>query len=585
MNGRITKLLLLAFWIAVSAGFNFAGPQDDAAPAGLVLKNGFVYTVDGRRTVAAAVAVRDGRIILVGSDRDAAKYIGSGTSVIDLRGRMVLPGFIDSHCHAAYGAAHEGFDIMFTGLKSVDEYKKAIRDFYAAHRDAKFIKGRGWKNTLFGKTGPDKEIIDKIIPDIPVALDDEGGHATWVNSLTLKLAGITKETKSPRGGVIEHDPATGEPTGTLREGAAGLVSSLFPDYTVEQLMQAIESYQRMAASFGITTAHDATLDVEGNDFHAYKNLEKENRLAMRFRASLWVDQKKGLEQVAGLIADRAKNSGPLFQANGAKIYIDGVVEGSTAYLKEPYKHLANFRGEPRWDADKLNAMCAELDRNKFQIHVHAIGDAATGMILDAFAYAAKMNGKRDARNLVTHIQLVAAQDILRFRELGVVAVPQPYWFMKDDYYYNLQVPYLGQKRADEEYPMESFFRAGVVVASGSDYAVTIPCDPLQAIQIGITRSVPGVSDPREVLWPEERATLDQMIASFTINGAYANFIDDTTGSIEVGKAADLIVLDKNLFRVPAGDIGKVKVVLTFFAGKPVFSDGGLPGTEQRISAR
>jgi len=585
MNGKITKLLLLTFFIPVLSGLGFSCPQTDPAPAGLVLKNGFVYTVDGRRTIAEAVAVRDGKIILVGSDRDVDKYVGSGTAVIDLQGRMVLPGFIDSHCHAAYGAAHEGFDIMFTGLKSVNEYKQAIRDFYAAHRDAKFIKGRGWKNTLFAKTGPDKKIIDEIIPDIPVALDDEGGHATWVNSLTLKLAGITKETKSPRGGVIERDPATGEPTGTLREGAAGLVSSLFPDYTVEQLMQAIESYQRMAASFGITTAHDATLDVDGNDFQAYKNLERENRLAMRFRASLWVDQKKGLEQVAGLIADRAKNSGPLFQANGAKIYIDGVVEGSTAFLKEPYKHLPGFRGEPRWDADKLNDMCAALDRNKFQVHVHAIGDAATALTLDAFAYAATKNGKRDSRNLITHIQLVAPQDILRFKELGVVAVPQPYWFMKDDYYYNLQVPYLGQKRADEEYPMESFFKAGVVVASSSDYAVTIPCDPLHAIQIGITRSVLGVTDPQEVLWPEERATLDQMIASFTINGAYANFLEGTTGSIEVGKAADLIVLDKNLFRIPAGEISKVKVVLTFFAGKQVFSDGLLPGTAQRISAR
>ena len=585
MNGKITKLLLLTFFIPVLSGLGFSCPQTDPAPAGLVLKNGFVYTVDGRRTIAEAVAVRDGKIILVGSDRDVDKYVGSGTAVIDLQGRMVLPGFIDSHCHAAYGAAHEGFDIMFTGLKSVNEYKQAIRDFYAAHRDAKFIKGRGWKNTLFAKTGPDKKIIDEIIPDIPVALDDEGGHATWVNSLTLKLAGITRETKSPRGGVIERDPATGEPTGTLREGAAGLVSSLFPDYTVEQLMQAIESYQRMAASFGITTAHDATLDVDGNDFQAYKNLERENRLAMRFRASLWVDQKKGLEQVAGLIADRAKNSGPLFQANGAKIYIDGVVEGSTAFLKEPYKHLPGFRGEPRWDADKLNDMCAALDRNKFQVHVHAIGDAATALTLDAFAYAATKNGKRDSRNLITHIQLVAPQDILRFKELGVVAVPQPYWFMKDDYYYNLQVPYLGQKRADEEYPMESFFKAGVVVASSSDYAVTIPCDPLHAIQIGITRSVLGVTDPQEVLWPEERATLDQMIASFTINGAYANFLEGTTGSIEVGKAADLIVLDKNLFRIPAGEISKVKVVLTFFAGKQVFSDGLLPGTAQRISAR
>ena len=572
MNKKSSRLFLLILSIFIFSGLYFAQQQGDPHAASLVLKNGFIYTVDGQRTIAEALAVRDGRIVYVGSNGGVEPYVGKGTDVIDLNGRMVLPGFFDSHCHAAYGAAHEGFDIMFTGLKSVDEYKQAIRDFYAAHRDAKFIKGRGWKNTLFAKTGPDKRIIDEIIPDIPVALDDEGGHATWVNSLTLKLAGITKETKSPRGGVIEHDPATGEPTGTLREGAAGLVSSLFPDYTVEQLMQAIESYQRMAASFGITTAHDATLDVDGNDFQAYKNLERENRLAMRFRASLWVDQKKGLEQVAGLITDRAKNCGPLFQANGAKIYIDGVVEGSTAYLLKPFKHIPHFRGVPRWDADKLNAMCAELDRNKFQIHVHAIGDAATAMILDAFAYAARMNGKRDARDLVTHLQLVDPKDILRFRELGVVAVPQPYWFMKDDYYYNIQVPYLGQKRADEEYPMESFFKAGVAVASSSDYAVTIPCNPLVAIQTGITRSVPGVTDPKEILWPAERATLDQMIASFTINGAYANFLEDTTGSIEVGKAADLIVLDKNLFKMPADEISTAKVILTFFGGKRVFSD-------------
>ncbi|HEX7502228.1 MAG TPA: amidohydrolase [Acidobacteriota bacterium] len=580
MNGKITKLLLLMFFLSVSAGFNFSCPQDDTGAAGLVLKNGFIYTVDGQRTVAEAVAVKDGRISHVGSDREVGKYIGKETAVIDLQGRMVLPGFIDSHCHPAYGAAHELFDIMFTGLNSVEEYKKAIRDFAARHPGAKFIKGRGWKNTLFAKTGPDKKIIDEIIPDIPVALDDEGGHATWVNSLTLKLSGITKETKDPRGGVIERDPLSGEATGTLREGAAHLVEALFPDYTVEQLMQALEAYQKMAAAFGITTAHDGTVDAGGNDFNAYKNLEKEGRLAMRFRASLFVDPGKGLEQVGQLIAERAKNSGPLFQANGAKVYIDGVVEGSTAYLKEPYKHMPNFRGEPRWDADKLNDMCAELDRNKFQIHVHSIGDAATAMTLDAFAFAQKKNGKRDARNLITHIQLVDPQDILRFKELGVVAVPQPYWFMKDDYYYNLQVPYLGQKRADEEYPMASFFKAGVVVASSSDYAVTIPCDPLHAIQIGITRSVLGVTDPQEVLWPEERATLDQMIASFTINGAYANFLENTTGSIEVGKMADLIVLDKNLLHIPVAEISQAKVQLTFFAGKEIFSDGMIKSTKE-----
>lgn len=569
MNGTAVKAFLSGF--VVLAGLAFGFQRDTAANASLVLKNGFIYTVDGRRTVAEAIAIRNGKFIYVGSNRGVNHFIGKETRVLDLEGRMVLPGFIDSHCHAAYGAAHELFDVMFTGLHSLAEYQQAIRDFAARNPGATFIKGRGWSNTLFGKTGPDKKLIDELIDDIPVALDDDSGHATWVNSKTLEMAGITKETKDPENGVIERDPLTGEPTGTLREGADRLISDIFPDYTVEQLMQALGAYQKMAAQFGITTAHDASVDAGGNDFNAYKNLERENRLAMRFRASLYVDPAKGIEQVSLLIAERDKNTGSLFQANGAKIYMDGVVEGSTAYLGEPYRHLPNFRGEPRWDGDKLNSMCAELDKNKFQVHVHAIGDAATAMILDAFAYAEKQNGKREARNLVTHLQLVDAKDVPRFRELGVVAVPQPYWFMKDDLYYKIQVPYLGLKRADEEYPMASFFKAGVVVASSSDYAVTIPCNPLRAIQIGITRSVPGVTDPKEILWPEERATLDQMIASFTINGAAANFLETVTGSIEVGKMADLIVLDKNLFKIPVNEIGAAKVILTFFGGREVFS--------------
>jgi predicted amidohydrolase YtcJ len=576
---QLSSFVLLLF-ISTLTGFSFGYRGIDHSPAELVLKNGYIYTVDAGRSVAEAVAVKDGKFIYVGSNGGVGEYIGQETEVIDLGGRMVLPGFIDSHCHPAYGAAHQLFDVMFNGLDTIEEYQNAIRAFVARHPDAGYIKGRGWKNTLFGKTGPDKKLIDEVVSDIPVALDDDGGHSTWVNSKTLALAGITRATRDPQNGKIERDPATGEPSGTLREGADQLIAGLFPDYTVEQLMQALVAYQKMAASLGITTAHDANVDAGGNDFNAYKNLEKENRLAMRFRASLFVDPALGLEQVRQLIAARGKSSGPLFQANGAKIFIDGVVEGSTAYLKEPFHHLPGFRGVPRWETGKLNRMCAELDRNGFQIHVHSIGDAATAMTLDAFAYAAQKNKKRDSRNLITHLQLVDLKDISRFRELGVVAVPQPYWFMKDDYYHDLQVPYLGQKRADEEYPMERFFQAGVLVASASDYAVTIPCNPLKAIQIGITRSCPGTSDPREVLWPEERATLEQMIASFTINGARANFLETTTGSIEAGKMADLVVLDRNLFTVPADEIGKVKVVATFFAGKKVFPDDG-PKTAPR----
>lgn len=565
----ISVLLFVSFII----GLLVSCRPSNHSNADIILKNGFIYSVDSNRTITEAVAIKDGKIIYVGSNQGIEKFISKDTKVIDLGGKMVLPGFIDSHCHPAYGAAHQLFDVMLNGLKTVKEYQKAIKDFADAHPDEKYIKGRGWNNALFGKTGPDKKIIDEVVNDKPVLLADDGGHSKWVNSKTLELAGITKDTKDPSGGVIERDPKTGEPSGTLRENASDLIKNIFPDYSAGQLEQAIESYQKMAASFGITTAHDASVDADGNDFNAYLNLENKKKLTMRFCSSIYVDPVKGLEQVEQLIKDKTKCKGLFFKANGAKIFIDGVIEGSTAYLKQPYKHLPNFRGEPLWKTDDLNKICAELDKNKFQIHVHSIGDAATALILDAFEYAAEKNGKRDSRNLITHLQLVDPKDILRFKELGVVAVPQPYWFVKDDYYYNIQVPYLGQKRADEEYPMESFFKAGITVASSSDYSVTIPCNPLNAIQIGVTRSKLDVNDPKEVLWPREIATLEQMIASFTINGAYANFLEKVTGSIEIGKAADLIVLDENLFKIPANEISKAKVILTLSGGKEVYSTG------------
>ena len=405
-----------------------------------------------------------------------------------------------------------------------------------------------------------------------MSFSSEDGHSKWVNSKTLELAGIIKETKNPETGNIEHDPATGEPTGTLREKAAELVANIFPDYAVKEYIKGIEEYQKMALAFGITTAHDAYLDSWSDEILTFKTLENENKLSMRFRASLYIDPEKGIEQVNTLIKERARNTGELFQTNSAKIFIDGVVEGSTAYLKEPYKHLPDSRGVLEWNIEKLYLVCAELDKNKFQIHVHSIGDAATSVTLDAFAFAQKTNGMRDSRNMITHLQLVSPKDIIRFKKLGVVAVPQPYWFVKDDYYYNLQVPYLGQKRADEEYPMKSFFDAEVVTASASDFPVTVPCNPLRAIQIGITRKEIDETKPDEVLWPEERVTLEQMIRSFTINGAYANFLEKTTGSIEVGKFADLIILDENLFEIPTTEISSAKVLMTIFEGKEVFID-------------
>lgn len=573
------RAILLGFWLLVRLW-----PQTGLAaavsplPAELVLRNGFIHTVDERLPQASAVAVRAGRLVYIGDERGCDAFIGPRTRVVDLAGRLVLPGFFDSHCHAI-SAFKQFYEISLNGIDSLDGYLQTIRDFVRANPDVAYIRGRGWKNTLFTKTGPDCRLIDGIVAHIPVVLSSEDGHSKWVNSKALELAGIDAGSADPPGGVIERDAQTGRPTGTLRESAADLVARLIPAYTVAELRKGLLAYQDMALAFGISSIHDASLDAGSNDIEAYRGLDGEKRLKLRVRASLYADPAKGLEQIAALLAERKRNDSKLFGTGGVKLFMDGVVEGSTAFLKEPYRHLPGFRSRLLWDVQMLNRFCAEIDRLGFQIHVHSIGDAATSVMLDALAYARRQNGRRDSRHAIAHLQLVDAVDIARFAELGVVAVPQPYWFKKDEYYFDMQLPYLGQKRADEEYPLRSFFSAAVVVASSSDYPVTIPCNPLLAIETGISRCEPGESDPAKALWPQEGASLSQMIESFTLGGARANFLETETGSISLGKSADLIVLDRNLFEIPVREIHRAKVLLTLLEGQAVY--GELSGLDRQ----
>jgi predicted amidohydrolase YtcJ len=391
------------------------------------------------------------------------------------------------------------------------------------------------------------------------------------------MAGIAKDTPNPEGGVIEKDPKTGEPTGTLRESASRLVSVHMPPYTEEEQRQGLVEFQKMALADGVTTVHNAALRVrtEGEDSYSsatgvYEKLQESDQLNVRFRGSLVFSPDTKLEAIPAYVRERAQHTGALFQTNTIKIFLDGVIEGVTGYLFEPYAHRPDYRGELLWDPDYLNEACAALDKEGFQIHVHAIGDAAVHLTLNAFEYAQKANGKRDSRNFITHIQLVDDKDKPRFKELGVVGNPQPFWFQKGPYYDNLEVPYLGEERASREYPMQSLIDAGAIMASGSDFPVTIPFTPVVGIEQGVTRLEQGVTDPEQILGPDERASLEDMIASFTINGAYVNFMESITGSLEVGKLADIIVLDRNLFEIPETEISEAKVLMTLFEGEEVY---------------
>lgn len=554
---------------AAAGGYQTGAPQKGTQPADLVLTNGVVYTVDRNRNFAEAVAIRGDQIVYVGSDEGVQTYIGNSTKVTDLQGKMVLPGFIDSHAHASKTTGMI-FSIDLYDGGSVEEYVDIIKAFVEEHPNEETLQGRGWSNPVVPGIGPRKEDLDKIVPDIPIALTSDDGHSLWVNSKALELAGITKDTPNPEGGIIERDPQTGEPSGTLRENAMNLVLDLIGGYTVDQYKTGIEEYQRKAVERGVTTVRDPDMLRYPNVLEAYEELAAEDKLNIRFRNALTALPEKGPEQVAEFVKIRERNQHPLFQVNAVKIFLDGVVEGSTAYLEEPYQHK-DTHGELIWEVDVYNQTAAAADKAGFQLHVHSIGDASTRIALDGMEYAAKQNGSRDARHSLVHLQLVNPEDIARFKELGVVGVVQPFWFMQEEGFYDeIEVPYLGEERAKREYPMKSFLNHGAHVASSSDYIVTPEFNPLHGIQQGITRIAEGETDPQKIANPAERATLADMIASFTIDGAYANHVDEITGSIEIGKKADLIVLDKNLFAIPAEEIKNAKVLLTLVEGKEVY---------------
>jgi predicted amidohydrolase YtcJ len=575
-------LLVLA---ALAAGLLAAPAVMAAGSGGTAYINGRIFTADKAKPMAQAVVVRNGRIAYVGPTMGAGRFIGKHTKVVNLHQRLVLPGFVDSHTHTGMTGTML-FSVQLYGMKSVDEYTAAVAAFAAANPTFPAIKGSGWSNTVVPDGGPLASSLDAVVSDKPVSIMSEDGHSYWVNSKALQLAGITGTTPDPVGGKIERLPDSvdagnpyGIPSGTLRETAADLVNSKLPDYTVDQYKQGILYYQdQIAGPLGITSVFDPLLKIGSNTIKAYEELAQAGLLTIRVRGALSLTPQDDLGTwIPQAIAERAKHATPMFQTNAVKFFADGVIEGHTGYLKKPYKDAlayagdASYRGTPIWTPVEMTAAFKAVDKAGFQIHVHSIGDAATTEVLNALAATRKDDGARDWRPGITHLQLVDPTDYKRFARLGVTAVPDPYWYLMDDYYWTLQLPYLGKYRADHEYPMKIFFTAGALVASASDFPVTIPPDPIIGIQTGVMRWAAGWGIPRKnVLWPEQKVGVRQMIDSFTINGAKADFTDKVTGSLKKGKSADLIVLSKDLLTVPNVKMDTAHVVLTVFHGKVVY---------------
>ena len=557
----------------------------DRAPADLVFTGGPVYTVDAARSWASAVAVRGGRIAAVGAEHEVAALIGPRTEVVPLGGRLLLPGFQDAHVHAVLaGTVMSGCDLHQLPENSADAYVGAVARYAAAHPDREWITGGGWSMEAFPGGNPHRALLDAVVPDRPVALPNRDGHGLWANSRALELAGITAATPDPADGRIERDP-DGSPTGMLQEGAADLVNRVVPAPSPEDFYAGLLTAQRYLHAFGITGWQDAAVGLgfgPGDVYGAYLAAANRGTLTARVRMAQWWDRESGLEQLPGFLARRAEAERRHRLSGGTvKMMLDGVAENHTAAMLEPYldPHAAG-PGNPAGgcgcgqrgsgldfiDPAKLPEYVAALDEAGFQVHFHALGDRAVRHALDAVEFALERNGRRDNRHHLAHLQVVHPDDVGRFTRLGASANMQPLWACHEPQMDELTIPFLGERRAGWQYPFGSLRAAGAMLAAGSDWPVSTP-DVMAGLHVAVNRRDPGAAGP--ALLPHERIDLGTAIAAYTAGTARINHLDRVAGSIEVGKYADLVLLDRDPFAAPAEEIAATRVLRTYVEGEAV----------------
>jgi predicted amidohydrolase YtcJ len=541
--------------------------------ADLVLTGGAVYTMDAARSWAQAVAVRKGRIVHVGSDAGAQRFVGRKTRVVRLEGRMVLPGFQDSHVHPVTGGVELG-QCNLNDLPSKEQILDKFRE--CAAKPGPWVVGGGWTITAFPKGMPTRDLLDAIVPDRPVLLDSADGHTAWANSKALELAGITRTTPDPPNGRIDRDPATGEPSGTLQESADDLVNKLVPPVPASEYLAGLRRSIEMLNRYGITAVYEANAGggPEGGGrqiLDAYREADRTGVLTLRVRVALGTDPLRGPDQVDELVALRSRYASRHVRPTGAKIFADGVIEPRTAAMLEPYDDRPGDRGKPLLEDAAMKALVARLVDAGFSVHVHAIGDRAVRMTLDAFEGSRAKSAAAGLRHQIVHLEVIDPTDVPRFRELGVIANFEPLWSYADAYVRDLTWPGLGPERSKRLYVTGDLVRSGAVVSFGSDWSVS-SANPLEGIQVAITRQAPEAKERTEAMLPEQAVDLPTALAAYTMGSAWAHSLEAETGSLEVGKAADLVVLSENLFALDPHDIGKTRVLLTLFEGRPVYRD-------------
>jgi len=554
---------------------------------------GRIYTVDGdgwENSPCEAMAVgADGRILYVGDETGAKSVLGCGYKTVDLEGRAVLPGFVDSHVHMPGSALTELYGAYLYPCKTIAETLSVVKEYINANPERDCYFGTGFFMSITDDpTELRRELLDEIEPDRPVILDSSDGHVHWINTAALRALGIDSDTKSPPGGLIGKDPETGEPTGLLSD--AGKLISLKQEYCADDCISAMKHYQKKQLGWGYTAVMHVAPHMCRPEILAKLSHDSEWKLRTNISANADNDKpiEEAIDEATALseIFEMADVKNNPVRVSTVKFFIDGVVEGMTAWLKEPYAPEsgapADYCSQPLWDLDELTKAFATVTAAGYQIHAHSIGDAATDEALKALRMARDITGMPEgSRDVITHLQILGQEEISRMKEMDIIASFQPFWCFKEPFWYDeVDERILGRERAEAAYPVASVLKEGIRITFSGDYPVSPINDPFWAIQNAVTRNlsdpdrygVEAIDSPDDPKWlrgPEQRITLKAAIEAYTINGAYQLFRDEEIGSLASGKYADFIVLSGDPFETDSIYLYKIKPEMVYIAGEPV----------------
>lgn len=560
----MTRLLFLGLIL-----FLVSCNTKEAKSPTLVLINGKIFTAENLTSFQEAVAITGNTITAVGKTDEIQKLVGDSTQVIDLQGRLVLPGFNDAHIHFMSGS--EGLaDVELTSTQSSKEVEAYIKKYVAEHPNSSWISGRGWQYTFYEGGFPTRQMLDALIPDKPAYIRAYDGHTAWVNSKALELAGINKSYRFTGFGEVVKD-SKGEPTGILKEDAMGLVGNLIPEKTREENLEALRLGMKVAASLGITSIQNAHGDVEETEL--YETLLANNELTLRVGVAFSIDEKTSTTDLKKFVAvrDRIGSNNPMMRAGAVKFMIDGVIEGHTAFMLEPYsdpvpKELS-ATGQVSMPLPRFNSLITTIDSLGFQIYTHAIGDRGVRETLNAYEAALNQNKRKDSRHRIEHIETINPADIPRFAQLGVMPSMEP--IHAEPGTVEIWGKAVGEKRLPYSFAWNDLLKANAKLVFSSDWPACLSLNPIRGLHVAVTRRNPQ-GFPENGWVVNQKISMADAVYAYTYMGSYASFEEKIKGKIAPGYLADVIVLSQDLFTIDPMSTHTTQVDLTVFDGKVIY---------------